>query len=48
MTRGVDVVDRVTGSSDSRGVPETPVATPDSATTAKAAKTVKATPKPPG
>ena len=45
VTRGVDVVDRVTGSGDSEAVPETPVATPHSATTAKTAKTVKATPK---
>ena len=44
VTRGVDVMDRVTGNSDV-DVPETPVATPDSATTAKAAKTTKATPK---
>ena len=45
VTRGVDVVERVTGNGDIQAVPETPVATPDSATTAKAAKTAKATPK---
>jgi len=45
VTRGVDVVERVTGSGETDVVPETPVATPDSATTAKAAKTAKATPK---
>jgi len=45
VTRGVDVVERVTGSGDIEATPETPVATPDSATTAKAAKTAKVAPK---